>query len=215
MIKVLVADDHDIVRTGIVKLLEAEDGIKVIAEASSGEEAVQLSREKQPDVVLMDLRMPGMGGVEATRKIVRANPDIKVIAVTAYGEEPLPLKIMQAGAVGYVTKGASSDQMVRAIRNVSIGQRYISADLAQQLANSKMRDGGAASPFENLSDREMQICLMIVSGEKVQEISDQLCLSTKTVNTYRYRLFSKLNVQNDVGLTLLALRHGLIEAEAN
>jgi DNA-binding NarL/FixJ family response regulator len=215
LIKVLVADDHDVVRSGIISLLEGEEGIRVVGEATCGEDAIKLSREKHPDVVLMDLKMPGIGGVEATRKLIRYDPDLKVIAFTAYDDEPYPLRAMQAGAAGYVTKGASIEQMVRAIRNVSLGQRYISIELAQQLANSTMRRGGAASPFDVLSDREMQICMRIVAGERAQEIADALCISSKTVNTYRYRLFSKLHISSDVELTLLAIRFGLIETTEN
>jgi DNA-binding NarL/FixJ family response regulator len=215
LIKVLVADDHDVVRSGIVKLLEAEEGIRVVGEADCGEDAIRVSREKHPDVVLMDLKMPGMGGVEATRKLMRWDPELKVIAFTAYDDEPYPLRVLQAGAAGYVTKGATLEQMVRAIRNVCLGQRYISVELAQQLVNTSLDRAGASSPFDLLSDRELQIGLRIIAGDKVQQIAESLCLSTKTVNTYRYRLFSKLNVSSDVELTLLAIRFGLLDSVLN
>jgi two-component system invasion response regulator UvrY len=186
----------------------------VIGEASNGEEAVKIAREKQPHVVLMDVRMPGIGGLEATRKLIRANPDIRVIALTACDEEPFPSKLLQAGAAGYLTKGSALEEMVQAIHAVHLGKRYISPEVAQQLALRHLSDE-KASPFESLSERELQVMLMITSGQKVQEISDKLCLSPKTVNSYRYRLFDKLGVQSDVELTHLAIRHGILDTETS
>lgn len=211
MIQVIVVDDHDLVRMGLVRLLDDAPGIDVIAEANSGEEAIRLAKEKEPDVILMDVRMPGIGGIEATRKIHRQFPDIKVIAVTACGDDPFPSRLLQAGASGYLTKGASTDEMVRAVRTVTAGQKYLTPNVAQKLALQSVGEGG--SPFSELSDREMQIATMICSCKKVQEISDKLCLSPKTVNTYRYRIFEKLDISSDVELTHLAIRHGLLEPQ--
>lgn len=211
MIKVLLVDDHDIVRAGISRLLADVDGIKVIAEASSGEEAVKIVKEQNPDVVLMDVKMPGIGGLEATRKAIRINPDIKIIALTVCGEEPFPSKFLQIGAYGYLTKGADLDQMVKAIRSVNSGKRYLGPEIAQQLALKTVSD--VESPLDILSERELQIMLMIVQGKKVQEISDKFCVSPKTINSYRYRLFSKLGVDSDVELTHLAMRYGVLEME--
>ena len=210
MIKVLVVDDHDVVRTGISRMLSDVPGLSVIGEADSGETAVVRARELKPDVILMDVRMPGIGGLEATRKLVQHDKHIKVIAVTVCDEEPFPTRLMQAGAAGYVTKGAALDEMVTAIRQVHAGLRYISPDIAQQLALKQFNPGGN-SPFDCLSEREIQIALMIVNCEKVQSISDKLCLSPKTVNTYRYRIFEKLGITSDVELTLLAVRHGMVD----
>lgn len=212
MITVLLVDDHDLVRVGIRKLLSDIQGIKVVGEAKSGEEAVRIVRDLQPNVVLMDVKMPGIGGLEATRKLLRADPDAKVIAVTVYGDEPFPSRLLQAGAAGYLTKGSSLDEMVHAIRTVHSGQRYISPEVAQQLALKHLSDN-EASPFESLSERELQVMIMITNGMKVQTISDKLCLSPKTVNSYRYRLFEKLGVNSDVELTHLAMRHGLLDSE--
>lgn len=211
MIQVVVVDDHDLVRMGLVRLLEDVEGLAVIAEAASGEEAVRLAKELEPDVILMDVRMPGLGGIEATRKIHRLYPDIRVIGVTACGDDPYPSRLLQAGAAGYLTKDTSTEEMVRAIRTVSAGQKYLSPKVAQQLALQNVT--GGASPFSDLSDREMQIATLICSCKKVQEISDQLCLSPKTVNTYRYRIFEKLTISSDVELTHLAIRHGLLEPQ--
>jgi DNA-binding NarL/FixJ family response regulator len=157
--------------------------------------------------------MPGIGGLEATRKITARDPGIKVIAVSAWDDDPLPSRLLQAGASGYVAKGAPFDDVVKAIRKVMAGQRYLSAGVAEQMA-LKQFDNGAASPFEKLSERELQIAIMVVSCEKVQDISDKLHLSSKTVNSYRYRLFEKLGINSDVELTYLAIKHGLVDMPA-
>jgi two-component system invasion response regulator UvrY len=210
LIKILLVDDHELVRLGIKRLLQDVHGLKVVGEASTGEEAIRLAKETIPDVVLMDVQMPGIGGLEATRKMVRHNPDIKVLALTIYGDEPYPSRLLQAGAVGYITKGCAAEEMIRAIRTIHSGQRYISSDIAQQLALKRFTKA-EASPLDILSERELQIMLMITSGQKVQDISNKLCLSPKTVNSYRYRIFEKLGIHSDVELTLLSIRLGLVE----
>lgn len=206
----MLVDDHELVRLGIKRLLQDVAGLKVVGEASTGEEAVRLAKEMFPDVVLMDVQMPGIGGLEATRKMVRHNPDLKVLALTIYGDEPYPSRLLQAGAVGYITKGCAAEEMIRAIRAINSGQRYISSDIAQQLA-LKRYTKAEDSPLDILSERELQIMLMITSGQKVQDISNKLCLSPKTVNSYRYRVFEKLGIDSDVELTLLAIRLGLVK----
>jgi two-component system invasion response regulator UvrY len=212
LISVLLVDDHELVRAGIRRILEDIKGIKVVGEAQCGEDAVKWCRSNSADIVLMDMNMPGIGGLEATRKIVRYAPDIKVIMLTIHTENPLPAKVMQAGAAGYLSKGAAPQEVVNAIRSVHAGQRYIASDIAQQMALSQL-EPQAENPFSTLSERELQIMLMITKGKKVNEISEQLNLSPKTVNSYRYRMFSKLNISGDVELTHLAIRHGLFNAE--
>ncbi|GGJ84848.1 response regulator GacA [Pseudomonas matsuisoli] len=212
LIKVLVVDDHDLVRTGISRMLADINGLKVIGEAESGEEALQKVRELKPDVVLMDVKMPGIGGLEATRKLLRSQPDAKVIAVTVCEEDPFPTRLLQAGAAGYLTKGAGLEEMVTAIRQVFAGNRFISPQIAQQLALKSFMPQNNGTPFDSLSEREIQIALMIANCHKVQTISDKLCLSPKTVNTYRYRIFEKLSITSDVELALLAVRHGMVDA---
>lgn len=212
MIKVLIVDDHELIRSGISRLLADNNKITVVGEAESGEEGVAKARELRPDVVLMDANMPGIGGLEATRRLIRFDPDIKVIAVTVHGDEPYPTRFMQAGAAGYVTKGADINEMVVAIRQVASGKRYLAPDIAQQMA-LKALNPDEGSPFDGLSEREMQVMFMITKGQKVQDISEQLFLSPKTVNSYRYRLFEKLNIENDVELTHMAIRYGVIETE--
>ncbi len=212
MIRVLVVDDDDLVRTGITRMLSDIDGLQVVGEACTGEEALLKVRELKPDVVLMDVKMPGIGGLEATRKLMRSHPDIKVVAVTVCEEDPFPTRLLQAGAAGYLTKGAALDEMVQAIRLVFAGQRYIDPQIAQQLALKSFQPQNSGSPFDLLSEREIQIALMIANCHKVQNISDKLCLSPKTVNTYRYRIFEKLSITSDVELALLAVRHGMVDA---
>jgi two-component system invasion response regulator UvrY len=205
LIKLLLVDDHEIVRIGIKRLLQETTGIKVIGEAACGEEAVRLAKELMPCVVLMDIQMPGIGGLEATRKIIRSNPDIKVLALTALEEGPYSAHFLQAGAAGYITKSCDANEMIRAIRTTYSGQRYLSQKIAQQIALKRF-GRHESSPLDGLSERELQIMLMITQGQKVQAISEKLCLSPKTVNSYRYRLFEKLKIENDVELTLLAMR---------
>ncbi len=212
MISVFLVDDHELVRTGIRRLLEDERGVKVVGEAESGEDALKWCRINHADIILMDMNMPGIGGLEATRKLLRFSPDAKIIILTIYTENPFPLKVMKAGAAGYLTKGAGASEMVNAIRSVHCGQRYISPNIAQQMALSQFSPA-VEDPYKNLSERELQIMLMITKGQKVTDISEQLNLSPKTVNSYRYRLFNKLGINGDVELTHLAFRHGMIDAD--
>ncbi len=217
MIRVLVVDDHELVRSGITRMLADNPDIDVIGQASSGEEAIDCVRENRPDIVLMDIRMPGIGGLEATRRILRIDDSIRVIVVTACADDPYPARVMQSGATAYVTKGADIQEMVRAIRKAHSGQRYISPEIAQKMALKQLggeRDeDGELSLFESLSEREMQIAMMVVDCQKVQDISYKLCLSPKTVNSYRYRIFEKLEISSDVELALMAVRLGLLDAD--
>jgi len=210
MVSVLLVDDHDLVRTGIRRLLEDTEGIRVVAEARSGEEAVAMVQSAKPDVVLMDVNMPGMGGLEATRKLLRLDPTLKIIVVSVHTDGLVPKRILEAGAVGYLTKGCSAEEVILALRTVQRGQRYISREVAQSLALDTVGPGG--SGLESLSQRELQVLLMVTQGHSVQEISESLFLSPKTVSTYRSRIFKKLDVHSDVELTHLALKHGIIES---
>lgn len=212
MTKLLLVDDHDLVRTGIRRILDDVEGLNVIGEAQSGEEAIKICRGMVLDIVLMDMSMPGIGGLEATKQIIRICPDVKVIALSSHKENPFPAKVMQMGAYGYVTKDADPEEMIRAIQKVAVGQKYIAPDIAQQIALGQL-DIQEDDPFKNLSERELQIMIMLTKGTKVTDIALQLSISAKTVNTYRYRMFEKLNVTSDVELTHLALRHNLISPE--
>lgn len=213
--KILVVDDHDLVRMGIVRMLADVNGFQVIGDAKSGEEAVNKARTAMPDVVLMDVKMPGMGGLEATKKLLALNPHIKVIAVTACDDDLYPTRLMQAGAVGYVTKGAEFSEITNAISKVMRGDLYMSNSVAQQLALKTF--GGVSnndSPFEKLSQRELQTAMLIANGQKVNDIANTFSVSPKTVNSYRYRIFEKLNINSDVELTLLAVKHNFLDPEA-
>lgn len=190
-------------------MLDAEEGITVVAEAADGEEAIAQARQHRPDIVLMDIRMPGIGGLEATRKIIKGMSDIRVLVLTAYLEDAFAQRLLDAGASGFISKGTELPEMVNAVRSVFAGQRYISPEMAQRLALSRISIQD--NPFDQLSQRELQVAMMIVNCHKVSDISDRLFLSPKTVNTYRYRIFEKLEVHSDVELTHLGLRYGLVE----
>jgi len=214
MIKVMVVDDHELVRAGITRILNDAPGIRVVGEAASGEEALRMVGEAMPDVLLMDVSMPGIGGLEATRKLVQSGANLEVIVVSVHADEPFPSRMMQAGARGYLTKGCAVDEIITAIKTVHAGDRYIGADVAQKLA-LRMTPGGKASPFDALSPREMQVMLMLTQGQRLQTISDKLCLSPKTVSTYRHRLYEKLGVGSDVDLARIAMNYGIIDADVD
>jgi len=211
MISVLLVDDHKLMRTGIKFILDDTTDIRVVGEASSGEEALERARVLKPNVILMDVSMPGIGGLEATRKLAMSLPDTRVIVLSAQTAEPYPMRLMEAGAAGYLTKDSAGDEIVTAIRRVQAGERYIAAEIARQMALQAVNRTSGGSPFEQLSSREMQVMIMATGGHSVQDISDKLHLSPKTVSTYRSRLFQKLGVSNDVELTRLAMRYGVIE----
>ena len=214
MISVVLVDDHKLMRTGIKFILDDTTDIRVVGEASTGEEALERARALKPDVILMDVSMPGIGGLEATRKLAMGLTGTKVIVLSAHTAEPFPMRLLEAGAAGYLTKDSAGDEIVTAIRRVHAGERYISADIAHQLALQAVNKTSGTSPFEQLSAREMQVMIMATGGHSVQAISDKLHLSPKTVSTYRSRLFQKLGVNNDVELTRLALRYGVIEEKS-
>lgn len=210
MIKVLIVDDHALVRMGIRRLLEDMSDVIVVADAESGEQALMLVKSHAPDVILLDMKMPGIDGWEVTRRLKKSNPHIKIIAVTALCADPLPTRVLQLGAMGYLTKESGAEEMAAAIRKVAKGEKYLSAEIAQQMAINSLQ-AAKESPFDVLSEREMQVTLMITSGMNVQDIAERLFLSAKTINGYRYRTFEKLGIKNDVELTYLALKYKIIE----
>jgi two-component system invasion response regulator UvrY len=210
MIRVLLVDDHRLVRTGLRRLLEDSTGISVVGEAETGEQGVQLARELKPDIILLDVNMPGIGGFEAAHKLLASDPRTRIIVLSAQALEPMPARLLEAGAAGYLTKACAADEVVTAVRRVHAGERYLSADVARGLAFGAV-SGRSPGLLDNLSQRELQVMMMVGQGLSIQDISERLHLSPKTVSTYRYRLFEKLGVHNDVELTRLAIRHGLIE----
>ena len=215
MIKIMLVDDHRLVRAGLKRVLSESPEIQIVAEASTGEEALELAKTHSPDLVLMDINMPGIGGLETTRRLKQRMPSIKIIAVSMHLEEPYPSRMLAAGANGYISKDSAADEVMAAIRRVSSGSNYVAADVAGNLAASLIRGGKDASPLEQLSQRETQVMLMVIKGHSTQDISDSLHLSPKTVSTYRYRLFEKLGVTNDVELTRLAMRYNLLDGQSN
>jgi len=209
MVNVLLVDDHELVRTGIERLLASNQSIDVVGVACSGEEAIKMVDALKPDVVLMDIHMPGIGGIEASRKISTKHPGVKIIALSALADGPIPQQLLGAGAQGYISKSCSVAELIGAVMAVHGGKRYLSADVASTLALSHCQGTQTGSPFEQLSQREMQIVLLTLQGKDVAEIAKLLMISPKTVSTYRYRTYGKLGVKNDVELVRLSLKHQL------
>jgi len=204
-----VVDDHDLVRMGISRMLADDPEIEVIGEADSGEAAIRMVKALSPDVVLLDVNMPNIGGVETTKRLRQFDEKVKILAVSSVSSQPYPSMLLKAGVNGYITKGTPLDEMIKAIKKVYQGSKYFSSDVAEQLADMLLTDN-EESPFDRLSEREKQVAMMVVNCQSPQQIADQLFVSVKTVNTYRYRIFEKVGVDSDVKLTHLAMRHGLI-----
>jgi len=208
-IRVAVVDDEALVRAGIIAILSQVEGIDVVAEGNSGEDAIQICRDQKVDVLLMDIKMPGIGGYGAVRTLSRINTDVSILIISVHADDMYPTRLLQAGAKGYMTKAASRSDMVRAIRSIYQGQHYISPEIANMIALKQIGDK-SENVFEQLSERELQVCLKIISGRKPQDIAEEFHLSAKTINSYRYRVFEKLGISNDVELTHLAIKHGII-----
>ena len=210
MITVLLTDDHELVRTGIRRLLEDSKQVEIVGEADCGEDSLQLAQILKPDVILMDVNMPGIGGVEACRRILQRNPKQKIIVLTVHNEQTFPKRLLEIGAKGYLTKECGVDEMIKAIKQVNLGGSYIASSIAQQLALSLL-PGNDVNPIDRLSRREFQVMLMISQGLTNVEISDKLCLSPKTISTYRLRVLEKLNAHNEVDLIKIAVEQGMVE----
>jgi len=211
MINVLLADDHAVVRTGFRLLLQSQADINVVAEAQSGEAACQMYAELTPDVVVMDLGMPGMGGLEAMRRIRARNPAARVLALSAHDDPMHARRALREGALGFLSKRSAPEALIEAISVIAAGRRYIDPELAQKLALAEI-EGAARSPIEQLSEREFEVFIRLAGGATVQKIADDLKLSASTIGTHLYNIKQKLGVVNQSELTLLAIRHGLIEA---
>jgi two-component system invasion response regulator UvrY len=211
MIQVLLVDDHAVVRTGFRLLLQSQPDITVAAEAQSGEAACQMFAELAPDVVVMDLGMPGMGGLEALRRIRARNPAARVLALSAHDDPMHARRALREGALGFLSKRSAPEALIEAIATVAAGRRYIDPSLAQKLALAEI-EGAARSPIEQLSEREFEVFIRLAKGATVQKIADDLKLSASTIGTHLYNIKQKLGVVNQSELTLLAIRHGLIEA---
>ncbi|GAA5072607.1 response regulator [Lysobacter panacisoli] len=207
-IRVFIVDDHALVRTGMRMILSAETDIEVLGDVESGELAMPLIRKLKPDVVLCDLHLPGLSGLEVTERVVKGDHGTRVIIVSVLEDGPMPKRLLEAGASGYVGKGGDASELLRAIREVARGRRYLSSGIAQSIALSGIE--GDASPFDLLSPREMEIALMLVQGMRQDDIAKRLSLSAKTVNTHKARLFEKLDINDTIALARLASRYGVI-----
>lgn len=210
MITVLLADDHAIVRQGLRRLLEDCRDIAIIGEASNGQEALRLIRQSQPDVVVMDLSMPGLDGIETTKQIVGEGLKTRVVILTMHATEEYAARLLQAGAHGFVGKDAFGEEVVEAIRKVANGECYIPPTLSQNLPKRYARIQGDASPLQTLSDRELQVLKHLAEGKASREIAEELHLSVKTIETYRARLSTKLELKTTADLVRFALRCGVI-----
>ncbi len=211
MITILLVDDDHLVREGISGLLASQNGMKIIGSVASAEEAMDFLQQHPVDIILLDLNMPGLGGFEATKKMSRQYPRSKIIILTVSKSETLPKHLLQAGAKGYLTKGCDIHELSLAIQQVAQGRHYISNELSQQIALSLQHYD--QSPFEQLSPRELQIVIMLLHGMKLTEIAHQLKISVKTISTHKTRVYEKLNLENDMQLFKLAIRHQIVQAD--
>lgn len=206
-IRVFLIDDHALVRTGMKMILSSEIDIDVIGEAASGEEALPLIRKLVPDVVLCDLHLPGVSGLEITERIARGDKGPRVVIVSVLEDGPLPKRLMEAGASGYIGKGGDATELIRAVREVARGKRYLGNNIAQNLA--LLNVGGDTSPFDVLSPRELEVAMLLTQGLRQEDIAKRLNLSAKTINTHKTRLFEKTGVQDNIALARLAAQYGL------
>ena len=211
MIRVLLVDDHAVVRMGFRLLLQSTAEMSVVAEADSGEAACQLYLELKPDVVVMDLAMPGMGGLEALRRIRARDARAQVLTLSAHDDPMHARRALQEGALGFLSKRSAPEALLEAVSAVAAGRRYLDSALAQKLALAEF-DGGAKSPVERLSEREFEVFVRLAGGATVQRIASDLNLSASTIGTHLYNIKQKLGVVNQSELTLIAIRHGLIHA---
>ncbi|MCF6289120.1 MAG: response regulator [Proteobacteria bacterium] len=210
MINIVLVDDHEIVRTGLKMIIAKMTGINIVAEAENGEQAIVIVRELKPDVVLMDVNMPVLSGIEATRRISQHLSFTKVIILTVHADNPFPAQLLEAGASGYLTKGCAAEELEQAIKTVAVHGRYIGNDIAQQIALSLL-PGGDSSPFDALTSREMEVMMLLACGKKPKEIGGIMLLSHKTIATYKYRILEKLDIKNLIELAHMAIKHGILE----
>lgn len=207
-IRIYIVDDHALVRAGMRMILSAELDIDVVGEADSGEAALPQIRNLKPDVVLCDLHLPGASGLDLTERLMKLETPPKVIVVSVLDDGPLPRRVLEAGASGYVGKGSDPRELLSAVRSVALGKRYLANAVAQNIALAGL---GVESALETLSPRETEVALLLAQGLKNEEIARQLCLSGKTVSTHKQRLFEKAGVRDTVTLARLLRQHGFLD----
>lgn len=212
MVTVVLIDDHALVRSGIREMLQEVKGISVVGDAGTGREGIELVRRFNPDLVILDLKLPDQTGLEVTQKILRLNLDTRILIVSSVVNDLFLFRLLEAGAHGYLTKEAKQEELVQAIKSVCSGKRVISQQLAKRLALAKT-DYKKNNLFADISEREMEVMMMLIRGVSVKEIAEKLNISHKTVHSYRSRIFEKLNVKTDLAVTLLAIHNGLIVLE--
>jgi len=210
MIKILVADDHPVVREGLKQILSETSDMVVAGEASTSQEVLNEVWGKDYDVVLLDISMPGRDGLDILKELKGVKPDIHVLVLSVHPEEQYAVRMLRAGASGYLTKESAPEELIAAIRKVSMGGKYVRSSLAERLAFNLGGDAEKA-PHERLSDREYQVMCMIASGETVNEIAGELLLSAKTIGTYRSRMLKKMDVKSSAELIHYAIKHGLVD----
>lgn len=208
-IRVMLVDDHAVVRVGFRMLLSASSDIEVVAEADSGELAYQRYAEITPDVVIMDLSMPGMGGIEAVRRMLLRDKTARVLVLSAHEDTAHARRVLKAGALGYLSKRTAPEELIEAVRVIAAGRIYLSAEIARKLAMQDM--SGNPGAVEALSEREFAVFLQLARGQSVHQIAEVLSLSPNTVGTHLYKIKQKLGAGNQAELTLIAVRNGLIE----
>ncbi|MGA2974797.1 MAG: response regulator transcription factor [Spirochaetia bacterium] len=210
MIRILVVDDHSVVRKGLIQIVTDSPGMEVAGEASSGQEALELVRSHPFDVVILDIAMPGRSGLDILRELKAENPALKMLVLSMYSEEQYAIRSLRDGASGYLTKGCPPEELIQAIQIIATGKRYITPSIADRLA-AYVEDSSRQLPHETLSDREMQVLVLIGSGKKVSEIAEELNLSFKTVSTYRSRILIKMGMETNAQLIRYALQHSLVQ----
>ena len=205
----MLVDDHAVVRMGFKLLLQGADDIEVVAEAESGEEAIKRYAEIKPDVVVMDISMPGIGGLEAVSRLLAKDPAAKVLILSAHEDSSHPKRLLKAGAVGYLSKRSAAEELIQAIHQVATGKTFLDSKLAQAMAMQQLT--GEQNPVEVLSDREFEVFMLLAKGQSVAHIAEKLFLSPRTVGTHLYNIKQKLNAGNSAEITLIAMRNGLLE----
>jgi len=207
-INVMLVDDHAVVRMGFKMLLESAPDIRVVAEAESGEQAVKMYMKHHPDVVVMDITMPGIGGLEAIERIMAKDSAARILVLSAHEDSVHPKRVLKAGAMGYLTKRSAAEELIKAIRSVAGRKMYLEASIAQQMAIQQL--SGESNPVDVLSAREFEVFMALAKGKTTNEIAETLCLSPRTVGTHLYNIKQKLNANNSAEIALIAMRAGLI-----